>query len=99
MGMEERKNFYLIFKEAIHNAFKYAGCSEVVVRLNSEGNTVSMSIADNGKGFDTTKESAGNGLANMRKRAAGLKGKLEITAAPDSGTTVLLTFNTTQTGS
>ena len=42
--MEQRKNIYLIFKEAINNAFKYAGCSEIHVDLRLKHNMLQMNI-------------------------------------------------------
>ena len=90
LGMEQRKNFYLIFKEAIHNAFKYAGCSKVTVWLQQDDKTISLKIEDDGKGFDATKKYMGNGLYNLKKRAADIGGSLQITSSPGNGTTVLL---------
>lgn len=98
LGMEERKNFYLIFKETIHNAFKYAECSNVTVQLKNNGNTITMKIEDNGKGFDTSKKYMGNGLYNLQKRTTDINGMLEISSVIGSGTSTMLAFKTTQTG-
>ena len=98
LAMEERKNFYLIFKETIHNAFKYAECSKVVVQLKNDGDNIVMKIEDDGRGFDTTKKYMGNGLYNLNKRATEINGRLEINSAEGSGTTTTLIFKTTQTG-
>ena len=69
LDMQARKNLYLIFKEAINNAAKYAECSTLSVSINYENGRISMIIEDNGKGFDTANARPGNGLTNMQQRA------------------------------
>lgn len=92
LDMEQRKNFYLIFKEAINNVAKYAEAKNVTVHLSSKNKTIWMKIADDGKGFDPDNETQGNGLINMRKRAMELKGELMVHAEPQKGTIVELRF-------
>ena len=92
LNMEERKNFYLIYKEAINNTAKYAGCKSVWVEMKLNGNIVTLKVIDNGKGFDTTNTNKGNGMFNMQKRAEMLKGMLTITSANGEGTTLQLSF-------
>ena len=90
--MQARKNLYLIFKEAINNAAKYAECSTLSVSINYENGRISMIIEDNGKGFDTANARPGNGLTNMQQRAVQLKGKLLIRSERENGTTITLVF-------
>jgi signal transduction histidine kinase len=92
LNMEERKNFYLIFKEAINNTAKYARCKSLWVEMKLNGNTVTLKIIDNGKGFDIANTHKGNGLSNMKKRAELLKGDLVITSTIEEGTTLQLRF-------
>ena len=70
VSMEQRRNIYLIFKEAINNIAKHADASKVNVELSVIKNELKMSITDNGKGFDMTTNYEGNGLKNFKKRAA-----------------------------
>jgi len=49
-----------------------------------------LSVTDNGAGFNPERESEGNGLVNMRQRAAKVGGGLDIVSSRDRGTTVLL---------
>jgi len=49
-----------------------------------------MLIQDNGKGFDVSKSTQGNGLKNMKKRANEIKAQLTIKSFPGSGTTIQL---------
>lgn len=99
MDMEQRKNFYLIFKETVHNAFKYSGCKNLTVLIWQDDRSLFLKIEDDGKGFDAGKKHMGNGLYNMQKRAAEINGSLQITSSPGGGASVLLILKTTRTGS
>ena len=85
-----RRNIYLIFKEAVNNAVKYSECSEINVTMQLNGRKLTLEITDNGKGFDPAAVQYGNGMVNMRQRAADIKGKLEVQAAPGAGVRILL---------
>ncbi len=89
LPMDIRKNVYLVFKEALNNAFKYAGATHITVAIAEGEGLLRMQIKDNGKGFDTAGPRAGNGLSNMRKRAAQAGGELLINSAPGQGTEIL----------
>lgn len=87
--MEERRDFYLLFKEAVNNAIKYAQCSTLMVNFNIEQKTLVLTIADNGKGFDVNlAQQKGNGLSNMVVRARQHKGDCLISSAIGKGTVV-----------
>ena len=99
LNMEQRKNVYLIFKEAINNIAKYAGCKNVWVTINKEGSkTFVMNIKDDGKGFEMAlpgteeKNLSGNGIRNMKKRANELGGEMTIDAARGQGASLQLKF-------
>lgn len=93
IGMEERRDLYLIFKETLNNAIKYATATQIDIHFSRTKNILIMSIKDNGIGFDPTFKSnkvGGNGLKNMRDRAAQHNWKLTIDSAVDKGTEVKL---------
>src|SRR6185436_20451009 len=75
LDMAQRKNLYLIFKEAINNAAKYSECKNVWIDISLEGKNLVMKIRDDGKGFEQPvevgeeKSLSGNGIRNMKKRA------------------------------
>lgn len=95
LPMEARREVYLIFKEAVNNIVKYARATRAVVDFKREGSHLLLTIEDNGIGFATTEPASamrGNGLKNMQKRAAYLKGHLSISSAPGKGTLVSLTI-------
>jgi signal transduction histidine kinase len=88
--MEVRKNLYLIFKEATNNIVKYAQANKAMFAINGEKNNLTMMIQDNGKGFDLTKSTEGNGLKNIKKRANEIGAKLKIDSLPGNGTKIQL---------
>jgi signal transduction histidine kinase/ligand-binding sensor domain-containing protein len=86
---EIRKNVYLVFKEAINNSLKYAEATAITVNIQAGGKTLSMTIADNGKGFDEKNIRKGNGLQNMSHRAEEIGAQLTIHSGQE-GTSIRL---------
>lgn len=81
---------YLLFKEAINNCVKYSNASNVLIRFYITQNRFGFEIHDNGIGFDPEKkQSCGNGIFNMYKRAETVRGQLEIRSTPGEGTHIL----------
>jgi len=92
LSMNTRKFLYLIFKEAINNAVKYAEAASVKVQVQESRGMIAMQITDDGKGFDPATVQRGNGLGNMQARAQQLDGQLSIKSAPGQGTHIRLSF-------
>jgi len=93
LSADRRWHLFLIVKEAINNAARHAHCSSVAISLAAANGCVSASIADNGCGLtDEDAADAGNGLVNMRKRAAALRGELRVHSTPGSGVQIELRF-------
>lgn len=90
LDMEARRDFFLIGKEAINNAAKYARASRVHIQLQVQQRQLIMQLTDDGVGFDMTSADTGNGLGNMQRRAAALRGRLVIQSAPGQGTRLSL---------
>jgi signal transduction histidine kinase/ligand-binding sensor domain-containing protein len=90
LNLNQRKDFYLVFKEAINNAAKYSGCTELMTEIMKSDNTISLMVKDNGKGFDKKNIRYGNGLLNMQERAAAMKAELHIDTEKGKGVTVCL---------
>jgi len=90
LGVEARKNVYLIFKEALNNAVKYSGATQVDINLDRPPGQFLMKILDNGKGFDPGIRHPGNGLKNMQSRARDMQSVLEVHSSPAMGTMVRL---------
>ena len=81
-----------IGQEAISNAVRHSGASRIRVRLDYRPDDVTLSVADDGRGFDFAamqRESNGHyGLITMRERAAEIGGSLLIESRPPAGTEI-----------
>jgi ligand-binding sensor domain-containing protein/two-component sensor histidine kinase len=99
LEMTKRKNFYLIFKEAINNVLKYAQCKNLEVAIKIQQHHLEMKVTDDGVGFDwsamkakASQSLSGNGLRNMHIRTKEMKGNFSVESTPGIGTTVCLRF-------
>ncbi len=90
MSAELRRNLFLVVKEALHNIVKHSAATSVKLNLFFDHNLICIQIADNGKGFITGKNGAGNGLINMRKRMDDIGGQYKITSKEGQGTIIEL---------
>jgi two-component system, NarL family, sensor kinase len=82
---------YRIIQELINNTLKHAEATEVYVQLNQDDQHLTISVEDNGKGFDINKlnQTKGIGIQNIESRVAYLNGKIDIQSSEGKGT---LTF-------
>ncbi|MBK8562771.1 MAG: hypothetical protein IPN76_05360 [Saprospiraceae bacterium] len=92
LGHEKRRELLLLYREALNNTIKYAECTDVWVEMRRQGRLLSLSIRDNGKGFDPAAATGGNGLVTMRYRAENLGGSFSIASEPGKGTVASLDF-------
>ncbi|HEV3092894.1 MAG TPA: GAF domain-containing sensor histidine kinase [Solirubrobacteraceae bacterium] len=83
---------YRIVQEALTNAAKHGRAKRAVVEVHEDGAEVSLSVRDDGSGFDPSEHSDGFGLVGMNERVQLLEGTLEIDSAPGAGTTVRARF-------
>lgn len=85
---EQRRNIYLVIKEALHNIVKHAAATKVCIAFKID-KLLEVEISDNGKGIDTGKlKRFGNGLRNMQQRMESIGGRFEI--ANNNGTIITL---------
>ncbi len=96
LPMEQRKDFYLLFKEAANNAAKYSGASEIWVSVQSGNEGLHLEVRDNGRGFDPATVKQGNGLWNMQRRAERMGGVLVLESKVGVGTQVELILAVTR---
>lgn len=97
MPMDQRRDFYLIFKEAINNLVKYSDATNATVRVLTDHQTIHLEVNDNGKGFDQSNMQFGNGLENMKQRAEKWKAILQIVSDPGNGTCIVMDMKVSRT--
>jgi len=85
-----KRNVFLIFKESLHNVVRHSESSTIHIRLDLEDGFLLLEVQDDGKGFDAAGKFEGQGLWNIKKRAAELNGNLEISSQPGKGSVVRL---------
>jgi signal transduction histidine kinase/ligand-binding sensor domain-containing protein len=90
LGRAEKRNLYMILKEAVNNACKYSGATEILIIISLNKKKPEIDIKDNGKGFDTHITSEGNGLKNLKLRTRQIKYDMDITSSPGNGTHIHL---------
>src|SRR5262249_55968776 len=96
LGANIRREVFVIFKEAVNNIARHSGCRNVNLELKVDANRLILELYDDGRGFDVLEklsesfspEVGGNGLINMRKRAAELGGECVIDSEAGRGTTI-----------
>ena len=83
---------YRVIQESVNNVIKHANATTLDIMLLSDANEITVTIEDNGDGFDTNDQSSikGIGLKNMSSRVEYLKGTVEISSSPGRGTLVAI---------
>lgn len=84
---------YRIVQELVNNSIKHAKANQVIVQLTLDKNSLSLTVEDDGKGFDTRvlEQAGGIGWENIKSRVAFLKGRIHLQSG-GSGTSVLIEF-------
>ncbi|RYZ99460.1 MAG: tetratricopeptide repeat protein, partial [Sphingobacteriaceae bacterium] len=97
-GLNERLDsdveivLYRVIQECVNNVIKHARATMLDIQLVNENNEVSVTIEDNGRGFDTGDKAKfdGIGLKNITTRVEYLKGTIDISSAPGRGTLIAI---------
>lgn len=85
VGEKQMIAVFRIVQEQLNNILKHANASIVTIRLNKTEKKLSLSIVDNGNGFDTNAHRKGIGINNIISRAELVNGKVEIDSSPGKG--------------
>ncbi len=87
-----RNALYRIIREATGNAIRHGHCSRIQVILDFDGDEITLTVSDDGRGFDVqaveSEGRAGLGLVTMRELARTAGGRISIDSLPGSGTAV-----------
>ena len=88
LDMQQKRNLYLIFKEAVNNLAKYSNTKKASIHFEYQKKFLQMIITDEGTGFTLTSIKKGNGLDNMQHRATEMNAQFEIQSGNGRGTTI-----------
>ncbi|OFX43544.1 MAG: hypothetical protein A2046_01455 [Bacteroidetes bacterium GWA2_30_7] len=85
---------FRIVQECINNSVKHSGASELNVDLNYENEILTLTITDNGQGFDINSitEISGSGLPNIKERTILMNGTFNLFSDKSSGTKIIITI-------
>lgn len=90
---------YRIVQEALSNAIRHSKAAVVSVELRERAGTVELIVRDRGVGFRPETTALGDGLRNLRERAAALGARLDVDSAPGVGTAVIVQYPDNSTDS
>lgn len=90
---------YRIAQELLNNSIRHAEASNVLVQLVKSESTLSLTVEDDGKGFDVNqlKNVPGIGWTNIRHRIDFLKGTYEVHSEVNKGTSVYIEWTLNKT--
>jgi signal transduction histidine kinase len=79
---------YFCTLEAVQNAVKHADATSIRVVLGGKPGTLTITVEDDGRGFDPTSTAEGSGLSNIRDRVESLGGSVRAESQPERGTRI-----------
>jgi NarL family two-component system sensor histidine kinase LiaS len=91
LPLEIEQSVFRIMQEALANVARHSRASSVEIALVYANNAVTLSVTDDGRGFDVGAKRSGFGLSSMQERAEALGGHLTVQSAPGKGTSVSCT--------
>lgn len=90
IGLPENIRFtiYRICQEILNNVGKHSHATQLTIQINHENSLLSITIEDNGTGFDSNIIKLGNGLRNIKERALSIHAELTIYSEIKKGTLI-----------
>lgn len=95
LGMQERRDLLLSFKELLHNVARHSQARRVTIDLQARGGELELVVVDDGVGFNPGGVRPGTGLKSLRARAARIGAMLDVHSAPGHGTRARIALRTT----
>ena len=94
LAPDEQIEVFRIVQEGLANVRKHAGASRAEVRVGRRGGERFVAVRDNGSGFEAEQDGAGQGLKNIRARAASIAGAASVRSKPGQGTAIEVVLRT-----
>jgi signal transduction histidine kinase len=88
---EVRTCIYRVVQEALQNVSRHSGAKTAVIAVRDVGGSLSLSVSDDGRGFDPER-TRGLGMLGIEERIRQLGGQFEVESAPGKGTTLRSTL-------
>ena len=95
LPLEVDQALYRICQEALANCARHSGASAASVRLVYADDQVTLTIDDNGRGFEPEQRHSGLGLRSMRERAELIGGRFQVKIEPGQGARITVTWEAT----
>ncbi len=92
LPLEMQEHIFYITQEALNNSLRHAIATLISIHIESNSHAITIMIEDNGRGFDTSQNSLGMGLGNMRARADLINANLIIKSILYRGTTIMISI-------
>jgi len=92
LSAKRMRQLFFVFREALNNIEKHANATRVSATIDWQLERLLFTIADDGKGFDTSsiEYSMHYGLKFMRDRVEMLSGTIDIQSVPGTGTKIMI---------
>jgi signal transduction histidine kinase len=90
LGAEFRHHVALAVKESLHNVLRHAGPCEVFLSLHYDGEKLTLTVRDTGRGFDPASHPDGHGLGNTAARIREIGGSYTIDSSRGHGTCIVM---------
>ena len=88
-------HLYYIAQEAVLNAAKHGGATEISVAISRQQERFALTVVDNGRGFEPGESNSGGmGIRIMRYRAQVIGATLDLKSRPGKGTQITCAFHT-----
>jgi signal transduction histidine kinase len=94
LAPDEQIEVFRIVQEGLANVRKHANARHADVRIGRRNGRRVLAVVDDGTGFETAGDGAGQGLQNMRRRAASINGALALRSTPGQGTALEVVLRT-----
>lgn len=93
LSKSEELVLYRIMQELIQNVVKHARATHAEIQIMQYDNSLSLTVEDNGQGFDVAEHNGGFGLQNLRYRIQALQGAIHLTSVKGKSTTIYIEFD------